>query len=86
MDWSRQGRFQEGPGSNIDATLSKAFGLPTAPVLGNAAKVEFRANFFNLFNQVNMYNVQNNVLDSHFGEAQDGLAGRTIEMQFRFSF
>jgi hypothetical protein len=71
---------------NIDATLSKAFGLPTAPVLGNAAKVEFRANFFNLFNQVNLYNVQNKILDPHFGEAQEGLAGRTIEMQLRFSF
>jgi len=71
---------------NIDATLSKGFGLPGAPVLGNAAKVEFRANFFNLFNQVNLFNVQNNINDSHFGEAQDGLAGRTIEMQVRFSF
>jgi hypothetical protein len=71
---------------NIDATLSKAFGLPTAPVLGNAARVEFRANFFNLFNQVNLYNVQNNIVDSHFGEAQEGLAGRTISMQVRFSF
>ncbi len=48
--------------------------------------MEFRANFFNLFNQVNLFNVQNNILDSHFGEAQEGLAGRTIEMQVRFSF
>ena len=48
--------------------------------------MEFRANFFNLFNQVNLYNVQNNILDAHFGEAQEGLAGRTIEMQVRFSF
>ena len=71
---------------NIDATLSKGFGLPSAGVLGDAAKVEFRANFFNLFNQLNLFNVQNNINDSHFGEAQDGLAGRTIEMQVRFSF
>ncbi len=71
---------------NIDATLSKAFGLPTTPGLGDAARVEFRANFFNLFNQVNLYNVQNNILDAHFGEAQEGLGGRTIELQVRFSF
>jgi Carboxypeptidase regulatory-like domain/TonB dependent receptor-like, beta-barrel len=71
---------------NIDATLSKAFGLPTTPVLGNAAKVEFRTNFYNLFNQVNLYNVQNDIRNVHFGEAQEGLAGRTIEMQLRFSF
>jgi hypothetical protein len=71
---------------NIDATVSKAFGLPTAPGLGDAARVEFRANFFNVFNQVNLYNVQNDIFDSHFGEAQEGLAGRTIELQLRFSF
>ncbi len=71
---------------NIDATLSKAFGLPTTPGLGDAAQVEFRANFFNLFNQVNLYNVQNDVLDSHFGEAREALGGRTIELQLRFSF
>lgn len=72
---------------NIDATLSKAFGLPSLPALGPAPKLEMRANFFNLFNQLNLReNIQNDVLDAHFGEAQDGLAGRTIELQVRFSF
>jgi hypothetical protein len=71
---------------NLDATVSKAFGLPTMPVLGDAAKVEIRAAVFNLFNQVNLYNVQNDILDVHFGEAQEGLAARTIEIQARFSF
>ncbi len=71
---------------NIDATLNKAFGLPTAPVLGNAAKVEIRASFFNLFNQMNLNNIQTDILDEHFGEAQEGLAGRSIAMQVRFSF
>jgi hypothetical protein len=71
---------------NIDATVSKAFGLPTMPALGDAAKLEIRANFYNLFNQVNLSNVQNNILDQHFGEARDGLAGRSMELQARFSF
>ena len=71
---------------NIDATVSKAFGLPTMPALGDAAKLEIRANFYNLFNQVNLSNIQNNILDQHFGEAQDGLAGRSMELQARFSF
>ena len=71
---------------NIDATVSKAFGLPTMPALGDAAKLEIRANFYNLFNQVNLSNIQNNILDQHFGEARDGLAGRSMELQARFSF
>jgi Carboxypeptidase regulatory-like domain len=39
--------------SSIDATLGKAFGLPHLPVLGENAKIDIRANFYNLFNQVN---------------------------------
>jgi hypothetical protein len=46
--------FFRGPRySSIDATLAKAFGLPHLPVLGENAKIEFRANFYNLFNQLN---------------------------------
>ena len=40
--------------SSIDATLGKAFGLPRLPVLGENAKLDFRANFYNLFNQLNL--------------------------------
>ena len=76
-----------GPGYfDVDATLSKSFGLPTMKVIGENAKIEFRANFYNLFNKLNLFNVQNNVLDPHFGEAQQGLGSRTIELQARFSF
>jgi len=76
-----------GPGYlGLDATLSKSFGLPKLPVLGENAKVEFRANFFNLFNRVNLASVQTRIFDPHFGEAQNGLGSRTIEMQARFSF
>jgi hypothetical protein len=39
--------------SSIDATLGKAFGLPHLPVLGENAKIDLRANFYNLFNQLN---------------------------------
>ena len=47
--------FFRGPRySSIDATLGKAFGLPHLPVLGENAKIEFRANFYNLFNQLNL--------------------------------
>ena len=76
-----------GPGYfNVDATLSKSFGLPTMKLLGEGAKVEFRANFYNLFNKLNLTNPQVRILDSHFGEAQSALGSRVIEMQARFSF
>jgi len=76
-----------GPGYfDVDATLSKSFGLPHLKVLGENAKIEFRANFYNLFNKLNLWNPQTDILNSHFGEAQSALGSRTIEMQARFSF
>lgn len=84
---------------DIDATLSKAFGLPRMPVLGEGARIEFRLDAFNLFNKLNLdpSRVHNNfanfdsnagayVSDPLFGEVTGALAGRTIEMQVRFSF
>ena len=82
-----------GPGYfDVDATLSKSFGLPKLPLLGEDAKLEIRANFYNLFNKLNLSNgcgwlgVQCNIQDSHFGQSGSALASRTIEMQARFSF
>jgi hypothetical protein len=76
-----------GPGYlDFDMTLSKSFGLPTMKVLGEGAKIELKANFFNLFNKVNLSNIQNNITDVHFGQAQNALGSRTIELQGRFSF
>jgi hypothetical protein len=71
---------------NVDATLNKSFGLPAIKGLGQTAKLEIRASFYNLFNKINLKNVQADILNGHFGEAQEGLAGRTIELQGRFSF
>ena len=71
---------------DVDATLSKEFGLPTLPVLGENATIEFRANFYNLFNNLNLWNIQNDIMNTHFGEAQNVLGSRVIEMQARFSF
>jgi len=39
--------------SSVDLTLGKAFGLPHLPVLGENAKLDIRANFYNIFNQTN---------------------------------
>lgn len=76
---------------DIDMTFSKSFGLPTMPVLGEGAKIELRANFFNLFNKLNLTGIDTNIgapssPDPHFGQATGVLGGRTVEMQARFSF
>jgi hypothetical protein len=71
---------------NVDATLSKGFGLPAVKGLGDTPKLEIRASFYNLFNQINLKLIQADILNEHFGEAQEGLAGRTVELQARFSF
>ena len=87
-----------GPGYfDIDATLGKSFGLPTMKVLGEGAKFEIRANFYNLFNKLNMQGqsdgpfpwstgVQSDISSAHFGESNHALGARVIEMQARFSF
>jgi hypothetical protein len=84
-----------GPGYfDVDATLSKTFGLPTMPVVGEHGSIEFRANFYNLFNKLNLNGnsaawtngIMADITDSHFGESQGALGSRVIEMQARFSF
>jgi len=94
--------------SSVDFTLGKAFGFPHIPGLGERAKLDLRANFYNLFNQVNFAALPNQTIgtiqldaltgiqtnptaanglaNKTFGQAQNGLAGRVIEVQARFSF
>jgi hypothetical protein len=71
---------------DVDATLSKSFGLPSMKIIGENAKIEFRANFYNLFNKLNLTNIQSDIMNVHFGQAQNALGARVIEMQARFSF
>ncbi len=91
--------------SSVDFTLGKAFGFPRLPVLGENAKLDIRANFYNLFNQVNFAALPNQTIGNihvdaltgvqtnpaagattTFGQVQNGLAGRVVELQARFSF
>src|SRR6267143_850557 len=89
--------------SSVDFTLAKAFGFPHLPVLGETAKLDIRANFYNLFNHVNFAALPNQTIGTikvdaltcvqtnpsgttTFGQAQNGLAGRVVELQARFSF
>jgi hypothetical protein len=82
-----------GPGYfDVDATLSKSFGLPNNKVLGESSKLEIRANFYNLFNKLNLNGTCGwnglacDIKDSHFGESGSALGARVIEMQARFNF
>jgi hypothetical protein len=76
-----------GPGYfDIDATLSKSFGLPRMKVLGENSKLEIRANFYNLFNKLNLTSIQTDIMSTHFAEAGSALGSRVIEMQARFNF
>ncbi len=73
---------------NIDATISKAFGLPNIKGLGEGAKFEIKANVLNVFNilNINPSSLSTNVQSSNLGQAGSALGSRTIDFQARFSF
>jgi len=78
-----------GPGyRDVDMTLAKAFGLPKMPVLGESAKLEFRMDVYNLFNNLNFNptSISNNIANANFGQATSALAARVITLGARFSF
>jgi hypothetical protein len=55
-------------------------------VLGEGARIEIRANAFNIYNKLNLANVDGTIGDSNFGRAQNVLGSRTIEGEFHFKF
>jgi len=73
---------------NVDATLSKSFGLPKAPILGEQAKVNFRVDAYNLFNLLNFNpgSVSNSINSADFGQARTALGSRTVTLEARFNF
>ncbi|MGH9582586.1 MAG: carboxypeptidase regulatory-like domain-containing protein, partial [Bryobacteraceae bacterium] len=79
---------------DTDMTVQKSFGLPAMPVFGENARLDLRANLFNIFNTLNLNPGSINKVISNdgatsnplFGEAQGALAGRIVEFQARFSF
>jgi hypothetical protein len=78
-----------GPGyRSVDMTLAKAFGLPNMPILGENAKLEFRAEAYNLFNNLNFNpgNISNNINNSNFGQATAALSGRVVTLGLHFNF
>lgn len=78
-----------GPGyRNVDLTIAKAFGLPNMKFLGEHANFEIKANFFNVFNilNINPSSLSTNIGNSNLGQASSGLGSRKVDLQARFSF
>ncbi|MGA8027718.1 MAG: hypothetical protein WB992_11275, partial [Bryobacteraceae bacterium] len=78
-----------GPGFfSTDATLSKRFALH---FINEAAGIELRGMAFNVFNQLNLNpfpfgGADNYVESPNFGRPTGALAGRSFELQGRFTF
>lgn len=78
-----------GPGyRDVDITLIKGFGLPNNRVLGEGARLEFRMDAYNLFNNLNFNpaDISNNIANSNFGQDTGALAARVITLGARFNF
>jgi hypothetical protein len=80
-----------GPGyKSLDASLVKAFGLGKVPGLGEGAKLEFRVDAYNLFNNLNLTSgntgIDRNILDRNFGTSNNSLAARVVTLGARFEF
>jgi hypothetical protein len=73
---------------DVDASLTKAFGLPNNRVTGENAKLEVRADMFNVFNLLNLnpQSITNDITSQSFGQDYQALGARTISFQARFSF
>jgi hypothetical protein len=84
---------------DLDASLSKAFGLPNIPGIGENAKIEVRVDTYNLLNNLNLNGASiDNTLGSvnpdgsiqsvntDFGVVRNALNSRTVQLQARFSF
>ncbi len=84
-----------GPGyRDVDATVSKNFGLPKIKGLGENAAFEIRADAYNLFNNLNFKpggsdnggSISDNIASPNFGQATQALGSRTVTLQARFAF
>ncbi len=69
-------------------TLTKAFGLPNMPVLGENARVEFRIDACSVFNNLNFdpNTISNNIAAGNFDTYTAALSGRVDTLGARFSF
>jgi hypothetical protein len=73
-----------GPGyANTNFNVVKHFPLR---FLGEQGKLDFRTEFFNLFNRVNLTQIDGNLSSSQFGKATTALGGRNVQFGLRLAF
>ena len=74
--------FLRGPGYiNFDLAFSK-----TTALIGDRTKLEFRAEFFNIFNHANFLNPVTNINSGQFGQVTGTHDPRIIQLAMRLSF
>jgi len=74
--------FLRGPGLvNMDLALSK-----TTALIGERSKLEFRAEFFNIFNHANFINPVTNINSAQFGQVTSTHDPRIIQLALRLEF
>jgi hypothetical protein len=72
---------QIGPGlANVDAGLFKNFKLT------ERHQLQFRSEFFNLFNRANFNNPNSTLVDPAFGQIQSAVPARLIQLALKYSF
>ena len=74
----------------LDLSVAKNFRLDTFH-LPEASRLQLRANFYNIFNLLNLSNFQfgdasTNINDPSFGRALTATSGRVVELEGRFEF
>ncbi|MEE8585062.1 MAG: hypothetical protein V3T83_09450, partial [Acidobacteriota bacterium] len=75
----------EGPGfANFDFSLFKDFSL--AGPLSEESKIQFRVEFFNLFNRVNFLQPEPRINFAQFGRSTDTFDAREIQFGLKFIF
>jgi hypothetical protein len=73
-----------GPGyANTNFNVVKHFPLR---FLGEQGKLDFRAEFFNVFNRVNLSQIQGDLSSSQFGRATTALGARNVQFGLRLAF
>ncbi len=79
---------------DVDATVTKSFGLGHIKGMGEGTALEFRADAFNLFNNLNFKpggasnggGISDNITAPNFGQDATALGSRTVTLQARFHF
>jgi hypothetical protein len=75
-----------GPGfANVDFSLIKSFPIRGGP-LGESQHLDFRAEFFNVFNRANFNNPNGNLSSVTVGRITTALAPRIVQLALKYAF